>query len=349
MAREPAEEETAGAAALARGCRGSSGPAGARAPRPPLWLLCLGACWLLGAVADADFSILDEAQVLASQMRRLAAEELGVVTMQVSGPFCAPRTCQASCLSPMRRARSHSPVQVPLTTHRPLWYVRSPFSARHLCPLQTSHRPPPHPRLHTNSSFMYTGTSPFLLCRGSCPLHGTHSTRSPHPSTAPLSQRRLSGSFESPSLILHVFPPAVLFSPPYPCKLPSFFVYPSRGRQPRLASTIFLPYPTPLTTSLCPRDQGARMGAGKEGTAACAAAPGPPGSRRRAASGADSALCFPARVHWGRGWPGRFPTLVRCGGLFFIAFCYCCCRLRTLRCMIFVLCVPFGGRKKGKP
>lgn len=82
MAREPEEEETAGAAALARGCRGSSGPAAARARRPPLWLLCLGACWLLGAVADADFSILDEAQVLASQMRRLAAEELGVVTMQ---------------------------------------------------------------------------------------------------------------------------------------------------------------------------------------------------------------------------------------------------------------------------
>lgn len=132
MAREPEEEETAGAAALARGCRGSSGPAGARARRAPLWLLCLGACWLLGAVADADFSILDEAQVLASQMRRLAAEELGVVTMQVSGPFCAPRTCQASCLFPMRRPRSHSPVQVPLTTHRPLWSVRSPLSARRL-------------------------------------------------------------------------------------------------------------------------------------------------------------------------------------------------------------------------
>lgn len=92
MAREPEEEETAGAAALARGCRGSSGPAGARARRPSLWLLCLGACWLLCSVADADFSILDEAQVLASQMRRLAAEELGVVTMQVSGSFCAPST-----------------------------------------------------------------------------------------------------------------------------------------------------------------------------------------------------------------------------------------------------------------
>lgn len=82
MAREPEEEETAGAAALARGCPGSPGRTGAGAQRPSLWLFCVVACWLLGAVADADFSILDEAQVLASQMRRLAAEELGVVTMQ---------------------------------------------------------------------------------------------------------------------------------------------------------------------------------------------------------------------------------------------------------------------------
>uniref|UniRef100_A0A8C2NKA2 VWFA domain-containing protein n=1 Tax=Capra hircus TaxID=9925 RepID=A0A8C2NKA2_CAPHI len=80
MAREPEEEEAAGAAALARGGRGSLGRIGAR--RPPLWLLCLVVGWLLGAGADAEFSILDEAQVLASQMRRLAAEELGVVTMQ---------------------------------------------------------------------------------------------------------------------------------------------------------------------------------------------------------------------------------------------------------------------------
>lgn len=78
MAREPEDEQAAGAAVLARpGCPG---------PRPPLWLLCLLACWLLGAGADADFSILDEAQVLASQMQRLSAEELGVVTMQVSAP-----------------------------------------------------------------------------------------------------------------------------------------------------------------------------------------------------------------------------------------------------------------------
>ena len=111
MAREPEEEETAGAAALARRCRGSSGPAGAGARRPPLWLLCLGACWLLGAVADADFSILDEAQVLASQMRRLAAEELGVVTMQVSGPFCAPPNLPG--ILPLSYAQS--PVPFPST------------------------------------------------------------------------------------------------------------------------------------------------------------------------------------------------------------------------------------------
>lgn len=86
MAREPEEEETAGVAALARRCPGSPGRPGAGALRRSLWLFCLVACWLLGAAADADFSILDEAQVLASQMRRLAAEELGVVTMQVRGP-----------------------------------------------------------------------------------------------------------------------------------------------------------------------------------------------------------------------------------------------------------------------
>ena len=80
MAREPEEEETVRPAAVVRRCPRCPGWPGA--PRPPLWLLCLVACWILGAVADADFSILDEAQVLASQMRRLAAEELGVVTMQ---------------------------------------------------------------------------------------------------------------------------------------------------------------------------------------------------------------------------------------------------------------------------
>ncbi|XP_055978206.1 VWFA and cache domain-containing protein 1 [Sorex fumeus] len=78
MAREPGGDQAAAAAVLARpGCPGRAG-----APRPPRWLLCLLACWLLGARARADFSILDEARVLASQMQRLSAEELGVVTMQ---------------------------------------------------------------------------------------------------------------------------------------------------------------------------------------------------------------------------------------------------------------------------
>ncbi|KAF1553883.1 VWFA and cache domain-containing protein 1, partial [Eudyptula albosignata] len=49
--------------------------------RGPLGLLCLALLCGLGA-AEAEFSILDEAQVLATQMRKLATEELGVVTMQ---------------------------------------------------------------------------------------------------------------------------------------------------------------------------------------------------------------------------------------------------------------------------
>lgn len=88
MAREPKEEETVRPTALVRRCPRC--PDWPGAPRPPVWLLCVVACWILGAVADADFSILDEAQVLASQMRRLAAEELGVVTMQVRGPLAPP-------------------------------------------------------------------------------------------------------------------------------------------------------------------------------------------------------------------------------------------------------------------
>lgn len=140
MARQPEEEETAGAAALARRCLGSPGRAGAGAGarRPPLWLLCLVACWLLGAGADADFSILDEAQVLASQMRRLAAEELGVVTMQVSGPLAAPELARRPA-SLLRRARSHSPAQVPWAVHRPRWHAQSPPFRR--TPLSSAQTP----------------------------------------------------------------------------------------------------------------------------------------------------------------------------------------------------------------
>lgn len=96
MAREPEEEDPARVVSglaltlLARPARTRVGRTQTRTrtrtrtgtPWPPFWLLCLVACWLLGAQADADFSILDEAQVLASQMQRLSAEELGVVTMQ---------------------------------------------------------------------------------------------------------------------------------------------------------------------------------------------------------------------------------------------------------------------------
>lgn len=104
MAREPEEEETVRTAALVRRCPHCSCWSGA--PRQPLWLLCLVTCWILGPVADADFSILDEAQVLASQMRRLAAEELGVVTMQVSDPLGAVSLAVLSrCAEPRGSAR----------------------------------------------------------------------------------------------------------------------------------------------------------------------------------------------------------------------------------------------------
>lgn len=41
--------------------------------------LCCGYCG-----ADTEFSILEEAQVLADQMKKLSSQELGVFTMQVS-------------------------------------------------------------------------------------------------------------------------------------------------------------------------------------------------------------------------------------------------------------------------
>lgn len=107
MAREPEEEETVRTAALVRRCPRCPGWPGA--PRPPFWLLCLVACWILGAVADADFSILDEAQVLASQMRRLAAEELGVVTMQVSDPLRAASLAALSGCAEPRGATPSAP------------------------------------------------------------------------------------------------------------------------------------------------------------------------------------------------------------------------------------------------
>ncbi|OXB66638.1 hypothetical protein ASZ78_013897 [Callipepla squamata] len=68
---------------MARG--GGRLEAAARGRRPrgrgALGLLCLAALCGMGA-AEPEFSILEEAQVLAAQMRKLATEELGVVTMQ---------------------------------------------------------------------------------------------------------------------------------------------------------------------------------------------------------------------------------------------------------------------------
>lgn len=41
--------------------------------------ICVGFCG-----ADSEFSILEEAQVLAVQMKKLSTQELGVLTMQVT-------------------------------------------------------------------------------------------------------------------------------------------------------------------------------------------------------------------------------------------------------------------------
>lgn len=51
-----------------------------------LSVLCCGYCG-----ADTEFSILEEAQVLAEQMKKLSSQELGVFTMQVGKPFLNKR------------------------------------------------------------------------------------------------------------------------------------------------------------------------------------------------------------------------------------------------------------------
>lgn len=53
-----------------------------------LGLLCAGLC-----DAEGDFSILEEAQVLAVQMKKLSAQELGVFTMQVNKQTLSPLFC----------------------------------------------------------------------------------------------------------------------------------------------------------------------------------------------------------------------------------------------------------------
>ena len=225
MTREPEEEEAAGAAALARGGRGSLGRIQAR--RPPLWLLCLAVGWLLGAGADAEFSILDEAQVLASQMRRLAAEELGVVTMQVRVPP-TPTPCArelARHIPPRSFAQSRvpSPVQVTLTEHRPRPHAQSTLCPGHLWPLRGSSNYTPTPST-------VLGPLLFLLCRSPCPLHRTHFP-CPSPSTALLSRRGFSGSFAPPFLICTNFPRTFFFL--NPAATPTNSPFPSLCIHPR--------------------------------------------------------------------------------------------------------------------
>lgn len=94
------------------------------------------------------------------------------------------------------------------------------------------------------------------------------------------------------------------------------------------------------------------MGAARVGTRVCAAAPGPPGSRRRAAPGADSARALPSRVFWGRGWRGRFlvdSRLLSCVRDFLLllsAVTIVGCTLFAVR-FWFVLCMPFNCLRCG--
>lgn len=226
--------------------------------------------------------------------------------------------------------------------HRPPWQAQTPFFCR--IALFSEQDP-----LTTHQLFLALRCPSFSFLQSPCALLGTHFP----PLTAPLSRRGFSGSLAPPSLICTNFP-AIMFLPRHPFKLPfPFCVNPSRGGWPRLAQTISQgPQSTRLGHLLVsPPDRGAWMGAAREGTRACAAAPGPPGSRRRAAPGADSALPFPSRVHWGRGWRGRSSVdsrLLSCVGDFFVAFCCCHCGLRAVRCTICVLCMPLGDGGWGR-
>lgn len=112
MASRPAELEEAARPAR----RSSAGPTApwrrGSASQRPLWVVYMALFWRLSA-ADSEFSILDEAQVLATQMRKLAAEELGVVTMQVTLP--SPRFSSAPSLVSLLRVPPPLPrVRVPL-------------------------------------------------------------------------------------------------------------------------------------------------------------------------------------------------------------------------------------------
>uniref|UniRef100_A0A8C3XJA6 VWFA domain-containing protein n=1 Tax=Chelydra serpentina TaxID=8475 RepID=A0A8C3XJA6_CHESE len=84
MARGAGREEAAWPARCSAGRRNPrflSPRSRGSAFQRPLWLVYMALLWRLSA-AETEFSILEEAQVLATQMKKLAAEELGVVTMQ---------------------------------------------------------------------------------------------------------------------------------------------------------------------------------------------------------------------------------------------------------------------------
>lgn len=56
--------------------------------RGGLVLICLALSARGFCGADTEFSILEEAQVLAEQMKKLSSQELGVFTMQVKKTIC---------------------------------------------------------------------------------------------------------------------------------------------------------------------------------------------------------------------------------------------------------------------
>lgn len=175
---------------MARG--GGRLEAAARGRRPrgrgALGLLCLAALCGLGA-AEAEFSILEEAQVLATQMRKLATEELGVVTMQV----------RPGRLSPLP----------------PAWIALPPLSG--FCPSflfsfpPSSSSPPPFPHLPPPRFFPSLQTfPPFVPARrcvppSRCP-RGTKSSASlspppGHPAPSPARRWGRRGALEKePSL-----------------------------------------------------------------------------------------------------------------------------------------------------
>lgn len=215
MAREPEEEEAAGAAALARGGRGSLRRIGAR--RPPLWLLCLAAGWLLGAGADADFSILDEAQVLASQMRRLAAEELGVVTMQVRAPLRAHELARYPVCP--RAEPGPTPSPGPLVCSPTSLACPEPPFPVHLCPL--------HGPLTTHQLLLQAlGPPSFSPLQKPLPF-------APHPLSPPPAQLhdldRILGFPHTSLANLHELPRRLVL-PRHPCKLPFPLCVPIPGQ-----------------------------------------------------------------------------------------------------------------------